>query len=279
VPGERAERDLSWLGSVGAEAMSDDGQWLLMVDSGPTAGANYGVVLRKADRSQSLRLGEGNPQKLSPDGKWAAAIVATPQALVIYPTGAGEPVRITGSIERYGSAEWFPDSKRLLVCGSSGSRAPRCYEQDLAGSPLRPVTAEGVLATLAPDGNTLLLIMPDGRFARSSIDGGSATPISALRADDRRIGWSRDSRAVFVQHGLDAPAIVERVDLTSGARTTVGQVSAEGVASITQINVKAWVDDGRWYAYNYTIVPSTLFVVSGAGGHLPAPRRLFQIGG
>jgi hypothetical protein len=121
--------------------------------------------------------------------------------------------------------------------------------------------------------------MPDGRFARSSIDGGAATPISALRADDRRIGWSRDSRAVFVQHGLDAPAIVERVDLTSGARTTVGQVSAEGVASITQINIKAWVDDGRWYAYNYTIVPSTLFVVSGASGHLPAPRRLFQIGG
>ena len=25
-----------------------------------------------------------------------------------------------------------------------------------------------------------------------------------------------------------------------------------------------WVDDGRWYAYYYTSLPSTLFVVSGA---------------
>ena len=278
VPGELAERELSWLGSVGVEAMSADGQWLLMVDSGPMAGANYGVVLRKTDGSQTVRLGEGNPQKLSPDGKWAAATVATPQALVIYPTGAGEPIRMAGPIERYGSAEWFPDSKRLLVCGSEPMHAPRCYEQDLAGSPPRPVTAEGVLATLAPDAKTLLLVAPGGKFARSSVNGGAATPISAFHADDRPIGWSRDSLAVFVQRGLEAPAIVERVDLASGLRTPAGQVSAEGVASITQINVKAWIDDGRWYAYNYTTVPSTLFLVSGASGRVSVPTGIFGIG-
>jgi hypothetical protein len=275
APGEPVEREFSWLGSVGVEAMSADGQWLLMVDSGPAAGSNYGVVLRKTDRSQTVRLGEGNPQKLSPDGKWAAATVATPQALVVYPTGAGEPIRISGPIERYGSAEWFPDSKRLLVCGSEASRAPRCYEQDLAGSPPRPLTAEGVRATLAPDGKTLLLIAPGGTFARASIDGGAGTAISAIHADDRVIGWSRDSLSVFVQRGLEPPAVVERVDLASGMRTIAGQVNAEGVASITQINVKAWIDDGRWYAYNYTTIPSTLFLVSGASGRLSGPTRLF----
>jgi hypothetical protein len=249
-----------------------------MVDSGPTAGANYGVVLRKTDRSQTVRLGEGNPQKLSPDGKWAAATVATPQALVIYPTGAGEAIRTTGPLERYGSAEWFPDSKRLLVCGSEASHAPRCYEQDLTGSAPRPVTAEGVLATLAPNGKTLLLIAPGGKFAMSSVDGAGATPISALHEDDRPIGWSRDSLAVFVQRGLEAPAIIERVNLASGQRTAAGQVSAEGVASITQINVKAWIDDGRWYAYNYTTVPSTLFLVSGASWDRSVPTGLFGIG-
>ena len=30
------------------------------------------------------------------------------------------------------------------------------------------------------------------------------------------------------------------------------------------IYVTDWVDDGRWYVYNYTSLPSTLFVVSGA---------------
>ena len=163
VPSQTDERDLSWLGSVGASAMSADGEWLLMVDNGPRGGSNYGVVLRKTDASQSVRLGEGNPQRLSPDGKWAAAIVATPPQLVAYPTGPGEAIRIgAGRIARFGSAEWFPDSKRLFVCGSEASRPPRCYGQDLSGSTPTPLTPEGVLAKLAPDGRTLLLIMPDG---------------------------------------------------------------------------------------------------------------------
>ena len=60
---------------------------------GPRAGPNYGVVLRKTDASQTIRLGEGHAQKLSPDGKWAAAIIAAPAQLVLYPTGPGEAVR------------------------------------------------------------------------------------------------------------------------------------------------------------------------------------------
>ena len=40
------------------------------------------------------------------------------------------------------------------------------------GSTPVPVTPEGVLATLAPDGTTLLLTMADGTFKLSSIDGG-----------------------------------------------------------------------------------------------------------
>ena len=89
VPGQETERDLSWIGSTGARALSADGGWLLMVDVGPRAGHNYGVVLRKTDGSQAIRLGEGLPQKLSPDGKWAAAIIA-PAQLVLYPTGPGD---------------------------------------------------------------------------------------------------------------------------------------------------------------------------------------------
>jgi Tol biopolymer transport system component len=271
VPGQDAERDLSWLGSVGAKALSGDGQWLLMIDQGPSGGQNYGVVLRKTDASRVVRLGEGNPQQLSPDGKWAAAIIATPPQLVVYPTGAGEAVRIgAGPIERFGSAEWFPDSKRLLVCGSEPSRAPRCFEQDLSGSPPRPVTPEGVRTRLAPDGRTLLLIQPDGTFQLSSVGGGPTTPVAGLRPEDRLIGWSRDSRAVFVQRGVEVPADVERVDLATGRRTLAHHVAEDGLGAVTQVTVTDWVDDGRWYAYNYTTVPSALFVVSGAQG-LVAP--------
>ena len=60
------ERDLSWIGSTGARALSADGGWLLMVDVGPRGGRNYGVVLRKTDASQAIRLGEGlRPEALA----------------------------------------------------------------------------------------------------------------------------------------------------------------------------------------------------------------------
>ena len=42
------------------------------------------------------------------------------------------------------------------------------------------------------------------------------------------MGWSRDSRAVYVQQGFEVPARIERVDLASGARTVVQQVAPVG---------------------------------------------------
>jgi serine/threonine protein kinase len=274
VPGQDTERDLSWIGSTGARALSADARWLLMVDVGPRGGPNYGVVLRKTDASQAIRLGEGNGQKLSPDGKWAAAIIA-PAQLVLYPTGSGDAIRVgVAPIASLISAEWFPDGTRLLVCGSEASRAARCYAVDRPGagaarsvatrSAPAPLTAEGVLATLAPDGKTLLLAMPDGGFQLSSIDGGRTQPVHGLRSGDRQIAWSRDSQAIYVQQGVQAPANVERIALATGERSVVRQLAPEGVPSITALFVTDWVDDGRYYAYYFSSLPSTLFVVSGA---------------
>lgn len=265
VPGREGERDLSWLGSTGARSLSADGQWLLMVDVGVRGGPDYGVVLRKTDGSQAVRLGTGNAQKLSPDGKWAAAIIAQPAQLVVYPTGPGETVRFPGGpLERLTSAEWFPDSRRLMVCGSAPSQAPRCYGQEMTGAPPVPLTDEGVTGTVAPDGKTLLLLLADGSRQTSSLDAATPRSVTGLRPGDRVLAWSRDSRAVFVQQGYEAPARIERVDLTSGARSLVREVMPQGVGALALLVVTDWVDEGRWYAYNYTAVPSTLFIVSGA---------------
>jgi eukaryotic-like serine/threonine-protein kinase len=265
VPGQEGEQELSWLGSSGARSLSADGQWLLMVDVGLRSGPDYGVVLRKTDGSETVRLGTGDAQELSPDGKWAAAIIAQPAQLVVYPTGSGEVLRFPGGpLERLQSAEWFPDSRRLIVCGAEPSRAPRCYGQDLNGAAPSPLTTEGVMATLAPNGQTLLLTAADGAFQVSSIEAATPRPAAGLRAGDRVVAWSRDSRAVFVQQGGDVPARIERVDLASGARSAVREIAPEGVGALATLLVTDWVDEGRWYAYNYTTVPSTLFVVTGA---------------
>lgn len=93
TPGNAADRDedrdLSWLNTSHARALSQDGHTLLFAET--ALGTNYAVCLRKTDGSPVVRLGEGWPADLSADGKLALAVVQSrPPQLVIYPTGAGE---------------------------------------------------------------------------------------------------------------------------------------------------------------------------------------------
>lgn len=265
VPDRDGEVELSWLGSSGARSLSADARRVLMVDVGRRSGADYGVVLRGTNGSDGVRLGSGNAQRLSPDGKWAAAIIASPPQVVVYPTGAGDTLTLAaGRFAAVESVEWFPDNRRLFVCGAEPSRATRCYVQPLDNAPATPVTQDGVTASLAPDGTTLLLVEVDGRRAVGSVNAAASRPMQGLGPGDRVVGWSRDAKAVFVQRDGTTPATVDRVDLASGTRISALQLEPEGRDRYTSLLVADWVDDGRWYVYNYTTVPSVLFVVTGA---------------
>ena len=162
APGARAERDLSWLDFSNSPFLSPDGRVLLFTDSSSTAGPNYAVCVRTTDGGPVVRLGAGQAYGLSRDGKWALAIVYTPPQLVIYPTGPGEPRRLPrGDLEAYQSASWFPDGKSVLFCGNEPGKASRCYAQDVAGGPPRPVTPEGTTSgEVSPDGRQILCSRP-----------------------------------------------------------------------------------------------------------------------
>jgi eukaryotic-like serine/threonine-protein kinase len=265
VPGSDSERELGWLGSTGARALSADGRQLLMVDVGQRSGAAYGLVLRATDGSGAVRLGAGSAERLSPDGRWAAAILTSPPEVVLYPTGPGTPRQIAGRrFDPITSVQWFPDNQHLLVCGTEAGRLPRCYRTDLDGGALAPVTEEGVHALLAPDGQTLLLTARDGTARLGRLGSSPTQPVAAMAPDDRVVGWSRDGASVFVQRGFEVPVRIERVHLLSGQRSVVKTLMPEGVREPASVFVADWIDEGRWYAYNYTSVPSVLFVVSGA---------------
>jgi dipeptidyl aminopeptidase/acylaminoacyl peptidase len=184
---------------------------------------------------------------------------------VIYPTGSGEAVRLNvDPLDRVTAVEWFPDGKRLLLCGTEPSHASRCYALNTSGGRPTPVTGDCQLASIAPDGRTVLLTMQDGSRQLASIDGGTARPLPAVQSGDRQIAWTRDSQAIYVQRGTDIPAIVDRIDLASGARTMVRQLAPPDVSTLAAISVADWIDDGRGYVYNYTSLTSTLFLVTGA---------------
>src|SRR5436190_1547747 len=127
--------------------MSDDGKLVLGTDVGENAGPNFRFYVQRTDGSPALWLGEGDGQALSPDGRFALAVLAhaQPQQLVIVPTGAGETRTLEpAGVAQYKRATWDPSGRRVVFWGVDQQDAWRVYVQDVAGGPPRAVTAEGV---------------------------------------------------------------------------------------------------------------------------------------
>ena len=215
-PQSGGERDLSLLDTP-PSAISRDGRALLFTDGSAGAGVNYSVGLRLTDGSPPVRLGEGGALDLSPDGRWALAAIATlPPRLVAYPTGPGEPRRLPrGPLEHYRSGRFFPDGRRVLVCGAEATRAERCYVQGLDGDgPPRAVTPEGTREGLvSPDGTRILARTALGEYRLFPLEGGDPLPVPSLLRSDEVIGWGRDGASLLVYTRPEVPARVVRARL------------------------------------------------------------------
>lgn len=266
VPGARAERDLSWLDNSTRPFLSRDGSMLLFGDESVAAGPNYQVCLRTTDGGPVVRLGEGDVWGLSPDGKWAIAILYTPPQLVLYPTGPGETRRLPrGDLQAYQSAGWFPDGKSVLVVANEAGKPSQCYAQDLSGGLPRAVTREAATrGWVSPDGLQIVYTAPAGTYSIQRIDGGTARAVPGLTTDDQVIQWSADGRSVYAYRPSTVPFRFERVDLASGRRELVREVASADTTGVLYNSGAALTDDARSYAYDYDRMTSQLFVVEGA---------------
>jgi Tol biopolymer transport system component len=267
-PGSTSERDLSWLDGSSSPSLSADGQTMLFSEAGGEHNVNYLVCLRKTDGSPVVRLGEGLPQQLSPDGKWALAFVPTrPMQLILYPIGAGEPVKLErGNIEAYEEGmAWFPDGRRIVLCGIEPERASRVYVQEIPGGKPRPITPEGThVGALSPDGKLVLARSSNGTWTAYPVDGGEPRSVAGLTPSDRTIRWSMDGRSVFVFTPREVPSRVERFTLATGRRDLMMVVGAESQTGLTRVVDVSMADDPRVYAYSCYRILSSLFVVDGA---------------
>jgi Tol biopolymer transport system component len=264
TPGAAEDRDLSWLNTSHARALSQDGQTLLFAET--ALGTNYTVCLRKTDGSPVVRLGEGWPADLSADGKWVLAVVQSrPPQLVIYPSGAGETRKLErGEIENYATAQWFRDGKSVLVCGNEPGKGTRFYVQEIGGGAARPVTPEGTRdGWPSSDGTLVLARGPEGKYFLYPIAGGEPRPVPWLTEADVLAQWSADGRSVLAYRRAEIPYRLERVDLASGHRSLfkeLGPADRAGLLSMRGIFV---TDDLRSYAYTTYYQVSSLFVSEG----------------
>jgi serine/threonine protein kinase/Tol biopolymer transport system component len=266
APGDEKERDLSWLDWSRPAGLSDDGKTVLFTESGAGGGAGYSVYLRGTDGAPAVRLGEGGALSLSPDGKWALALLHkfTHPEVVLYPTGAGQPRPLPLGSLKAQAGRFLPDGRRILVLAAEPGGAPRVYLTDVQGTKPQALTDENYRGPtfISSDGTRFLVRGPDEKTSFYSFQTRGLTPIPAIQPSDFVAGWTADGTGLYVQ-GPGIPAPIDRLDLATGRRERWKEIVPSDVAGVVRISSFVISPDGRFYAYAYSRVLSNLYLAQG----------------
>jgi tRNA A-37 threonylcarbamoyl transferase component Bud32/Tol biopolymer transport system component len=266
------ERDLSWYDYSTVADLSPDGKTLLFYEWGEAVGASATVFIRKTDSADAVRLGEGKPLALSPDGHWALALQEkTPQQLVLLPTGTGEARTLPrGPIVEYLDwAAWAADGRRIVFAGREAGDVLRTYVQYVDGGDPRPVTPDGFVGLLlSPDSQRIVAVDRYGEYYVCSIDEqGEPTPLAGYRDGDVPLQWSADGRFLFVREAGNLVLRIHKLALASGSREFWKELSAPDPAVLTDIGSDPGqvriAPDGKSYAYTYWTFEGALYMAEG----------------
>ena len=263
-PATGKERDLSWLDFSSSPSISADGKTLAFGEESSAAGATYFMIVRKTDGGPAVVLGEGTGS-LSHDGEWIVSAVPTsPPKLMLYPTGAGQARQLNvGDLAGFNGISWM-DNARLLIAANEPGHAIRCYLLELAGGPVKAVTPEGTFGCLtSPDGKMVAVYTAEQKTVLYPLGGGEPRPVPQLTPEDAVAGWGADGRALLVWRQSQMPVRLERLDLASGRRTLVREISPADRSAVIGINAIALSPDEKSYAYGYTRDVSQVFTVDG----------------
>jgi hypothetical protein len=267
IDGSSQPRELSWFDFSLPAGLSLDGKTLLFAEVGEAGGSTYGIYIRGTDGSPAVRLGDGNPQGLSPDGNWVLAIThEVPEQLFLLPTKAGERRAITNDAIDHFTAEWLPDGKQVVFTGSEPGHGPRLYVQDLEGGKPRAISSEGAAASfieVSPDGKFVVALGADGNRWLFPVSGDEPHPIPGIQTNDRTAGFTADGKSVFAYNFAGVPCTITRIDLAAGKRTVWKQLVPADAAGVDAIGGIRITPDEKSYVYSYPRTLSDLYVVEG----------------
>ncbi len=267
INGDPRGRELSWFDFSLPAAISNDGKTLLFAEVGEAGGSTYSIYVRGTDGSPAIRLGDGNPQALSPDGAWVLALThATPAQLFLLPTKAGVRRSATDDSIDHVAGGFTPDGKQIVFAGNEPGKGVRLYIQDLAGGKPRTVSPEGgglPVILVSPDGKFVQGVDTEGRRLLYPLDGGDPRPIPGIHPEEHLIGFSADSKSVFVHNFAGLPSTITRVDLATGKRTDWKQIAPADAAGVDAIGGIGITPDEKSYVYSYSRTLSDLYVVEG----------------
>lgn len=270
VPGERDERDLSWLDASVIADLSADGLRMLFSETGPGGGPRSAAYLRGTDGSPAVRLSDGHAESLSPDGQWAIVRPEVDAAhLMIVPTGAGESVRLAREGLRLQTARWLRDGRQVVVRALRGEGSDRLYVLEARGSGTRALTPERFRVgragwAVAPDGLMVACIVDDA-VELFPVDGSASRRVGGVPRGARVVGWTKDG--VLISDDPVAQSAVDRFDPATGRRERWADLRPRDPTGIMNVDLGQLVvtPDGRAYAYSWHRAVSDLYLMEGVG--------------
>jgi DNA-binding winged helix-turn-helix (wHTH) protein/Tol biopolymer transport system component len=268
LPGDAAERDLTWFDGSHVEDISADGNLVLFTESGEASGAHYWVYVHNRKTNSTTRIGTGRALALSPDGTWALAIDPSEgKHLLLIPVGGGPAGRISGDGFQYQWAQFFPDGRSLLVAGAFPGRAPALFRQSLGGGKPEPLRAGGTyvdfdFSTLAPDGVHLAGLTSAGKCVVIALGSDDVRP---CQTDPTLVParWAADGLHLYMTSIASAPFRVVLADPATGRTEVVRTLNAQESGGLQWCAKLAITPDGEHYAYSLQRFVSQLFVVDG----------------
>jgi hypothetical protein len=236
---------------------------------------DYGVYFESPGQQAAVRLGDGIPLGLSPDGTQVLNLVpGEPTQLTLIPTGAGATTTLPrGPLARHTTAVFAPDGKHVVISGSETGHGSRLYVQDIQSGDPRPISAEGVRLTpgqprlVSSDGQFVAAIGPDQLLALYPLSGGDPRPIPGIEPGLRPLGWTDRPGVLFVSpEALARRVPISRLDVATGRREAwkdLGPTDPVGSPMTMRTQV---TPDGSRYAYLYFVTASELFLIDGVFG-------------
>jgi serine/threonine-protein kinase len=267
-PPDGAPRDLSWLNFSFPASVSDDGEWLTMIESGSELGGPALYRRRLDGTTPAVMITEAPAGITSPDGRWVLGGRGTTDHLYKIPTGAGEATLLIGpGTGDFVTGDWSRDGKRLFLFAAR-DKALRAYWYDLEAGALHPVPRDGIRFTmrghvLDPDGARAVVIdEATDMLAIVTLADGTLLPVVGAQPGENFASWSDDGRFLYVAALSTAPLVVSRLDPVTGERTPWRTLMPEDPVGVEQITQLEMSRDGRAFAYSYHRVLSTLYLVT-----------------
>jgi hypothetical protein len=266
------DRELSWFDYSTVADLSVDGNTFLFYEWGEGVGGTPTIFIRQTDGSDAVRLGEGRPLALSPDGQWALAVQENAaQQLALLPTRTGDVRRLPrGQIVEYLDwATWSPDGRRVFFAGREVPDIRRTYVQDVDRGDPRPVTPDGFVGLLlSPDGRTIAAIDRYGEYYLCSLEGNAdPRPLAGYRDGDVLLQWSADGRFLFVREAGNLVLRIHRLDLSTGVRQFWKELVPPDPTVLIDIGSDPGqiriTPDGQSYAYTYWTFAGELYLAQG----------------